>query len=53
MSIELTSEILEGFVKSVLSAKFDDASETPDFHKEAWTICCSKHPMVAIAAPRG
>ena len=51
--MQLTSEILAGFVKTVLSSKFDDASETPEFHKEAWAFCCSKYPMVAISAPRG
>ena len=53
MSVDLTPEVLEGFVKTVLSSKFDEASETPDFHKEAWALCCSRYPMVAIAAPRG
>lgn len=51
--VELNSEIIAGFVKTVLSSKFDDAAETPDFHKEAWNLCCSKYPLVAIAAPRG
>jgi hypothetical protein len=49
----LTPEAIEGFVKTVLSSKFDDAVTTPDFHKEAWKLCCSRFPMVAIAAPRG
>ena len=49
----LNSEVIAGFVKTVLSSKFDDAAETPDFHQEAWGLCCSKYPMVAIAAPRG
>ena len=51
--IELNASTIEGFVKTVLSSKFEDASESPDFHKEAWNICCSKYPMVAVAAPRG
>jgi len=51
--MELNKATIEGFVKTVLSSKFEDASETPDFHKEAWEICCSKYPMVAVAAPRG
>jgi hypothetical protein len=25
----------------------------PDFHREMWRLCTSKHPFVAIAAPRG
>lgn len=51
--IDLNSDVIAGFVKTVLSSKFDDAAETPDFHKEAWSICCSKHSLVALSAPRG
>ena len=51
--MELTSDIIAGFSKTVLSSKFDQAVESPAFHKEAWDFCCSKYPMVAIAAPRG
>jgi len=49
----LNSNVIEGFVKTVLFSKFDKPVDTPDFHKEAWDICCSKQPQVAIAAPRG
>jgi predicted phage terminase large subunit-like protein len=49
----LTPEVIEGFVKSVLIKHFDDPSPIPDFHKELWELCCSDHPLVAIAAPRG
>ena len=50
--MKVTPEILEGFVKTVLSSKFDDASETPNFHKEGWELCCSNDDKVAVAAPR-
>jgi predicted phage terminase large subunit-like protein len=49
----LTAEVVEGFVGSILSSKFDDAVKTPDFHKEGWRLFTSKNRMVALAAPRG
>ena len=51
--MKLDSQILQGFVNTILSSKFDQATESPDFHKEAWQLCCSGFPLVAIAAPRG
>lgn len=52
-SVKLNKEIVRGFVGSLLSQGFDDASESPDFHDECWELCTSKHKYVAIAAPRG
>lgn len=49
----VTKEVVEGFVKSLLLPKFDDAAEIPDCHREWWELCCSKQKFVAIAAPRG
>lgn len=49
----LSANTIAGLVRTVLSKKFDQATETPSFHKEAWELCCSKNPLVAIAAPRG
>lgn len=51
--MNLTPDVIEGFVKSVLLKHFDDPSPIPDFHRELWELCCSDHPLVAIAAPRG
>jgi predicted phage terminase large subunit-like protein len=51
--LKLTKEIIEGFVGSVLAKRFDDAVETPNFHKELWELACSDNQFVAIAAPRG
>lgn len=51
--MKLTPDAIEGFVKTLLLQSFDKASEIPDFHREIWELCCSEHPMVAIAAPRG
>ena len=44
---------MEGFVKTFLLERFDNATEIPDFHKELWNYCCSDEKYVAIAAPRG
>lgn len=49
----LNADILQGFVGSVLSSKFDDAVKTPDFHREGWELFTGKDKMVALAAPRG
>ena len=49
----LTADVVQGFVGSVLSKRFDQASPSPPFHRELWELACSDHPNVAIAAPRG
>ena len=49
----LTAEAVEGFVGSVLMKGFDQPAQIPDCHREWWELCTSKHPFVAIAAPRG
>lgn len=51
--IELTKELIYGFVNILVASKFDNAVETPDFHLELWDLMCSKKDKVAIAAPRG
>lgn len=51
--MKLSPAVIEGFVGSVLSQGFDEASPTPDFHRELWEYACSDHPFVAVAAPRG
>lgn len=51
--MELTAEVLQGFVGSVLIKRFDEAAGIPQFHKELWGYACSAHKHVAIAAPRG
>lgn len=51
--MKLNPTVIEGFVGSVLSAKFDNATQTPDFHKEGWKLFTSKERYVAMAAPRG
>ncbi len=49
----VTPDLIQGLVNSVLSQGFDGAVESPDFHREAWELCCSTHKHIAIAAPRG
>lgn len=48
----LTSETIEGFVRTLLLKSFDNAVEIPDCHREWWKMCCSPSKFVAIAAPR-
>lgn len=49
----LTSDVISGFVGSVLGSRFDGRTESASFHKECWELCTSKERFVAIAAPRG
>lgn len=49
----ITAATVEGFCSAVLRKHFDDAVETPDFHRTIWEYCCDKASFVAIAAPRG
>lgn len=40
-------------MSSYLSDTFDDLAPIPNLHKEMWEYCCSDHPTIALAAPRG
>jgi hypothetical protein len=51
--MELNAKVVHGFTSALLMSKFDDPKPTPTFHHELWDLACSKHPKVAIAAPRG
>lgn len=48
----LTPDVIKGFSSSLLQKSFDGAVESPDCHYEWWTLFCSPHQQVAIAAPR-
>lgn len=50
---KLTASHIEGFVNLFLRETFDVPTEIAEFHREWWEMCCSDHPFVAIAAPRG
>ena len=51
--MQLTSEIVYGFSKSLLAKQYDEPVPIPDLHREMWDMCCSEEELVAIAAPRG
>ena len=50
--INLTPEVMIGFVGSLLASKYDTPVQTPSFHLELWDYCCSDEELVAVAAPR-
>lgn len=49
---EVTPQIIEGLLKTVLWRHLDDPQPTPKLHREIWSLCCDTHPWVAAAAPR-
>jgi predicted phage terminase large subunit-like protein len=51
--IELSAELINGLVNSLLIQNFDKAVKTPDFHIELWELMCSPDLLIAAAAPRG
>jgi len=51
--MKLTPEVIYAFSVGMLQHRYDNPKPTPEFHKEMWSYCCSSHPQVAIAAPRG
>jgi predicted phage terminase large subunit-like protein len=50
--MELNADTIAGFSASLLQRNYDQAVESPECHMEWWEACTSKHPKVAIAAPR-
>ena len=50
--IKVTSDVIMGFMGSVLAPSLDGAVKTPNCHKEWWELCCSPEKYVAISAPR-
>lgn len=50
--MQVTPQIVYGFVSTVLKHRFDGASESPAWHHDAWELCCSKNKYVALSAPR-
>ena len=50
--MKLTAEMVHGLSESILSKRYFERKQTPTCHLEWWELCCSEHPLVAIAAPR-
>lgn len=50
--MKLTADLVESFGGMYLSPRFDDASPTPQWHREAWELYCSDYPQVVCVAPR-
>lgn len=50
--MKVTKDIVAGFVGGVLASRFEAATASPEWHYEAWELCCSSFPRVAISAPR-
>ena len=51
--MKLTPQMVLGFSTGILAARYDEPKPIPALHDEMWEYCCSDHPRVAIAAPRG
>lgn len=48
----LTAPLIEAFAGMFLSARYDDAKPTPQFHREAWAMYVSPKKQVMVIAPR-
>ena len=48
----LTVDVIAGFSASLLQKNFDGAVDSPECHREWWSLFCNPHQQVAIAAPR-
>jgi len=51
--IPLDALAIEGFSERFLVDHYDERVATPNIHREWWKAVTSRHPRVAIAAPRG
>lgn len=51
--VTLTADLVEGFAGAFLSARYDDAKPTPEFHRKCWRLYTSPKKQVGIVAPRG
>jgi predicted phage terminase large subunit-like protein len=48
----LNSDVIKGFVGSLLIKRFDGSARIPSCHEEWWTLVTGPEKFVAIAAPR-
>lgn len=51
--MKLTAELIEAFAGMYLSARYDDAKPTPEFHRTCWKLYASSEKQVGAVAPRG
>lgn len=51
--VALDADVLEGFMQGFLVPRLDNSAPIAPFHRICWQRVTSKHPKVAIAAPRG
>ena len=51
--VRLTAALVEGFARRYLAAQYDDASPTPQMHRECWELYCQPTLQAGVAAPRG
>lgn len=51
--MKVTKDMVAGFVGSVLRTSFDGATDSPQWHHDAWELCCTENKYVALSAPRG
>ncbi len=50
--VKLTSALIEAFAGMFLSARYDDAKPTPEFHRQAWRLYSSDWKSCMVIAPR-
>lgn len=50
--MELTKELIKGFVGSCLVKNFDGSKAIPKVHEEIWELATSKYKYIAMALPR-
>lgn len=53
MGVILTAELIEAFAGTFLSARYDEPSPTPDYHRQVWALYASKVRQAGCVAPRG
>ena len=49
----INASTVKGLTLGLLAVNYDNPKPVPYFHEEMWELCCSEHPKVASAAPRG
>ncbi len=50
--VQLTAKLVENFAGVFLSPRYDEASPTPDLHRQGWALYTSPAPQAMFIAPR-